>query len=224
MALDITKEYLTKKECDILIGRANLSRSESVSIPRHLASIFEQAEYKGRQHGAFTYNAGKTNIAVEYTRQSGGAKSILLKRESLNALVPALASAQPLEATAASKPIPTEAPSHHTPHWKPKNELGPEWKTYHDLPALVEKEAKNAGKRMVLKGAISRSMAYIGEAFQGEVGTAYDIRCHKYAGSHGTSVAIHEDDMPKYFALLQKISRSLYRTNHPEKQNAGVAR
>lgn len=221
MALDPTKDYLTPKECHMLLRRVTLSRSDSVSIPRQLARIFEIAETSGTK-GSFPFAHGGETIEILYSQQSGGARSALIHRESLNQLVPALASVD-----AHLPPPKAEAPAKketNVPKYKSKGELGEEWLSYHDLQNAVEAETHKRRMRQTLKGPSNQGLSRILEALEGETGTVEGIRCHKYRSAHGITIAIHRDDMEPYITLLQKISHANRVTQTQPHNGASVTR
>lgn len=225
MPINLNKEYLTRKDCEKLLRTAVLSRSESVAIPRHLANMFESAERQGHNHGRFTYTTGKTEIAVVYERQSGGAQSVLLHRDCLYALVPALAT------TEAAPPPRQSAPyelKQATPQLKRADALGPEWATFNELVELLRAQALKNGKDVHLRGALTKAFPKLLEAFPGETGTVKNIRCHKHRGSDGYgsghSLSVHREDIQALYEYVGMISTSIYLNGKDGSKEAGLRR
>lgn len=221
MPIDLTKEYLTPRECTMLIGRVSLSRSEAVSIPRQLANIFEIAETRCTPTGTFSFKRGDETLQIQYSHQIGGARSALIHRESLNKLVPALGQ---IDAQTPSAKIESPVKHINAPAFKRKEELGDEWLTYHDLQAQVRKETQRLGIRQTLKAPVNLCVSQLSESFQGEQGSVQGIRCHKYKNYHGTTVAVHKDDIAQFITMLQKISHANAIKREDAINGAGITR
>lgn len=197
-------EFVSRADCKKILDQVSgLSRRETQALSGHLNKIFDHADSLPYSvtRGIFMHEAGGKEVPVRFKRASGGNPACSISSTTLFMLAPSLAEDK------APAPKPAE---HHGPlayvsiPLKAKDELGAEWKTLNDLPALLHDEAKRVGRNSPFSKYSRIHIGQLTSAFAGETGTAHGIECRKYKSHGRMTVAIHEDSIPQLFEHLEQ--------------------
>lgn len=210
MALDPSKDYLTRKACEKAVADAQLSRRARSVLSRHLNAIFQMADsrYANIAVGSFDYPLGDARtVQVHFKRAIGGNDAASLSRDTVLALEPALAHENALQAPSTKRATFDGRLTYITHTLKTKNELGPEWKTYNDLAALLQHHAEQLGRRSPMNHYSTAHISHLTQRLEGEKGTVEGVYCHKYRSHNRMTIAIHESSIPALFDYLANTAR-----------------